>query len=135
MVLSPSTADNTEIAGVTVLVDVNQVGAPLTVGDHDAGLTVVDVERVVVAGDQQGAAGVPGRAERATQVGCQPLLDVLVPRPDAVRPLAVRAQEPLALEQRQGVPPLPPVPPDADLIPPAIESLPPELRARLDLAP
>ncbi len=71
-------------------------------GAHrDTGVAVVDAEAVVVGGHQERAAGVPGRVDRFSGRLAQPALDLGVPVAYAERPLAVRAEQPAPVEERQ----------------------------------
>jgi hypothetical protein len=67
---------------------------------HGTGLAVVDLQGVVVAGHQQRAADVPLGLERELELVHEPLLDLPVPVAYAVRPLAVRAEQPVVVEGR-----------------------------------
>ena len=73
--------------------------AALALPDHDAGLAVVDVERVVVAGHQQRPADVPLVVELDARVLGEPALDVPVPAAYAGRTLAVGAQQAVLVER------------------------------------
>ena len=67
-------------------------------GDDDPGVAVVEADGVVVLGDEEGAADVPGLGGEAGAFGGEPGLDSRHPRGDAVWTAAVSAQGPEGAE-------------------------------------
>src|ERR1700757_611552 len=66
-----------------------------------ANVAVEQVQPIVVGGHQQWPAGIPLRPDRIAGFFAQPAFDLPVPVADAVAPVAVRAQQPMARDGSQ----------------------------------